>query len=409
MRHRIQNFILHHFPALSERRVRLYAAGQLVLVVGQWSQGVGLNLTVHEQTGSTTILGLLNFLLYAPTLLVAPLAGGRIVPGRVKTQLRGTLMGNVLVSAALVSVLLLDLSFWLLFPLALLSGLFSAIEIPARLVLITSCTDRPELVSKAYGMNVLAVNLGRAIGAALGATVFATLGAPYTFVLFIAGLLVMFACVSAIDMKSAAGAKESAPGLRRALAYVKGDPFTALFLLVIALVSLFASSYPTIVPKLASDVFGNAAAYTGLFLTCGGSGAVASSLLVSSRWGELAGRRLVHVVPWCISAALAGLSVAPGTTLVGLLFFLLGASITFANTASSAVMLQKAPGPLRGGVSGLYAMAFAGLSPFGHLLAGWSADTLGVRGAFAALSIALTIALALLYLLLHGRARGQRG
>lgn len=380
-----------------DRGIRLYVSGQLALVTGSWSQNVGLNLLIYEQTGSATTLGLLNFLLFGPMLLVAPMAGAWIVPHKVRPILLAALFANVVVSLVLAFVVAaggFDTSALLI--LAVLSGFSSAVEMPARLVLVSGSADRQDLVTNALGLNVLAVNVGRTVGSALGAIVYGAFGAPATFLLFAAGLLAMAGCVTAMPMRRAPEGSYRA-GLRRSVGYAIRQPFTAFFLPVVALIALFASSYPTLVPLLSSAEFGDAAKYTGLFLTCGGVGAVLSSVVLSSRAGDAVGRRFVRLVPWVIGMTLGAISLSPNLGSTGLAFVVLGAGITFTNAASSSVMLQHSPAEFRGSVAGLYSMAFAGFLPFGHLLAGWLTDFVGIRHAFAVMALGLLATLGLVH------------
>lgn len=50
------------FPALAERNIRLYIAGQAVSVLGTWVLEITLNLQLWELIRSPALLGVLNFL-----------------------------------------------------------------------------------------------------------------------------------------------------------------------------------------------------------------------------------------------------------------------------------------------------------------------------------------------------------
>jgi MFS family permease len=59
-----------------------------------------------------------------------------------------------------------------------------------------------------------------------------------------------------------------------------------------------------------------------------------------------------------------------------------GLQIYFTTSCNTTLQLTTPPA-LRGRVMGLYAMAFAGVTPFGSLLVGTLAEHLGVRAACA--------------------------
>ena len=65
-------------PALEIPRVRLYAAGHAVSVLGTWVQSAALSWLVYRLTGSVAMLGLMGFLLQIPFLVLGPFTG-RIV------------------------------------------------------------------------------------------------------------------------------------------------------------------------------------------------------------------------------------------------------------------------------------------------------------------------------------------
>ena len=62
-------------PALTKPRFRLFAAGQVVSIIGSWIQQVALSWLVFRLSGSVFLLGLSGFLLQIPHLFVAPFAG----------------------------------------------------------------------------------------------------------------------------------------------------------------------------------------------------------------------------------------------------------------------------------------------------------------------------------------------
>lgn len=383
-----------NFPAFSEAAIRRYLAGQFFSYGSGVAQAVGLNLLIYELTASAWLVGVVNFLLFGPMLLIAPLTGGRLSQASVKVILLSVLAANMVTSSIL---------WWcvasrqehvpLLLALALANGVLSAIELPSRLILIPASLSNPKVASSAFSLNILVNNFSRMVGAPAGALLFDAWRAG-PFALNVAGSFAMMACVASISIRSARGELPGrARGLLDGVRYARADSFASFFLPAIGAVALFAGSYVTLVPLLAAAEFGNTSQYTGLFLGAAGAGSVLASVLLSSRWGAAPGARFIHANQWasCLCLALAAVPLGVAGALIA--FCVLGWSLTFANAASCAAMLQRCPEDMRGPVAGLYAMAYAGLPPFGHVLAGALSTRFGVRATLIIMTTGLAVSL----------------
>ena len=388
------------FPALGEADVRRYASGQIVSVIGGWTQTITINLLAWKLTGSPAVLGLLNFLLYAPSLVVAPLGGSFITQRNARRATTLILSGSLLISLAFTSLAAAaQLTIGWLIGLSAIAGLFNAIEMPARQVLLVECVRDRSLIANAVSINSLAWNSGRMVGPAIGAFLFAGSGAAWGFASNALGLAVMLGCVQTVQTNpaSAAAGPIARGGLRAAIAYVRADRQASLMLPVLACIGVFAGGYQTLVPVLADRGHGDTAAYTGLFFAAVGAGSLAVAALLSSRWSVPVTHRLLPGMPWLTAAALCGVAAFEAPAPALLAFVLLGASITFTGPGTNASLQQAAPGHLRGALSGLFTMSFMGTIPFGQLLAGTLAQQLPVRHALLVLAAVLALALLLLF------------
>ena len=286
---------------------------------------------------------------------------------------------------------------WLI-GLSAIAGVFNAIEMPARQVLLIECVRDKLLIANAVSINSLAWNSGRMVGPAIGALLFANSGAAWGFASNALGLLVMLGCVQTVRLSPA---NDAAPvvrgGLRDAFAYVRADRQASLMLPVLACIGVFAGGYQTLVPVLADRAHGDTAAYTGLFFAAAGGGSLAVAALLSSRLSVPLTRRLLLWMPWLTALMLCSIAAFESTAAVMLSFALLGASITFTGPGTNASLQQVAPRHLRGALSGLFTMSFMGTIPFGQLLAGALAQQLAVRQALLIMAAGLSLTLLLLF------------
>ena len=390
------------FPALAERDVRRYLIGQAVSMMGTWMLDITLNLLVWKLSRSPMLLGVLNFVLYGPGVLVVPLFSGRLTAANARRCTLWVLAASLSVALTLATLTALDrLALPLLFALAMARGVLNGMEVPSRQMLLTSSIQAPERMASAVALNTVVFQLARMLGPALAGVVFATLGPLTAFVLTALGQLCMIGCVlqlrGAVAQTATPGAGAGRSGVRGALDFVRGDRFSRLFLPVLVWMGLFAGSYQTLVPVLADHVFGNTTRWTSAFFAAVGVGAVVVSVLLSTpQIDRLIGRFQVSV-PWFAVLALLGLGLSPWPLLSLACFVLLGACMAFIATATNAVMHQRVPPNARGGLIALFLMSFVGTIPVGQLLAGWLAQRLSVQATFVLMAAGLGVAMLLLF------------
>ncbi|NIF56177.1 MFS transporter [Burkholderia sp. Ax-1724] len=394
------------FPALAEPALRRYACGQVVSVLGSWTQNITLNLLVYHLSGMASVLALLNFLLYGPQLVVAPLAGSRIHSANARRTTLCVLGTSMLLTMSLLTLWLLGLlGVKLILLHALAIGMSSAVETPSRqMLLVTSLLDQ-RLTSNAVAMNTMVYNVGRMVGPSIAGFVYPAFGPGAAFGVYACALAVMALCVRSMKTTGAPRAARADSGLRDAVGYVMSDAFSARYLPILACIGLFAASYQTLVPLLADRAYHNAAHYTGLFFAAAGSGSLSAAMLLSSAWGPRASARLLALAPW---SAIAALLVLASTNDIGLsipAFYALGFSLTFSATSTNATIQQRCPEQVRGGLVGMYGMAYNGTMPFGYLLAGTAAEALGVRNTFSVMAFVLASCVVAIHVLHHIRLR----
>jgi predicted MFS family arabinose efflux permease len=138
-----------------------------------------------------------------------------------------------------------------------------------------------------------------------------------------------------------------------------------------------------VVPLVARDVLHQGAHGFGLLMSSLGAGAVAGAVGVTlfRRGGPplsfLAGSAAA-LCAGLVALALVGHFAAAAAVLA-----VLGCCQILFTTGCNTTLQLSTPDALRGRVMGLYALAFAGMTPFGSLLIGTVAEHLGVRVACA--------------------------
>ncbi|WP_021013585.1 MFS transporter [Prodigiosinella confusarubida] len=386
--------LIRTFPVFREPMTRRYLMGQAASILGLWTQNVTLNLLLWQMTHVAWMLGVLNFLLYCPALIVPLLFGSRLTPARVKVIMMKILFLSMIISTLLLaSVTLHFISSTFILLIAGVAGCISSMELPTRQLLLTSSLHDKSLMYNAVAMNTMVFNIGRMFGPAIAAYSFNQVGAAGGFVISLCGLMTMFFAVRRIQVVEPDYKNRKAGGMRNAVRYVMQDSFAVRFLPMLAVVGIFAGSYQSLIPVLAAQGFHDTTRYTGWFFSSAGIGSLCSALLISTRVSHQRLLQWLSVAPWCCVLALTGISFSHLPVLTSLCFLLLGLSLTFFSTMINSTLQHHSPSELRGAVVGLYGMSFQGTMPLGNLLVGMMASVTNIMSTFLLMAFMLVVVL----------------
>jgi MFS family permease len=379
-----------------------------VSLIGTWMQSVGQAWLVLELTRSPFQLGLVNALQFIPVLLLSPVGGAvtdRLRKRHIILVTQAAMMVQAFVLAALVGSG--RVQYWHVAVLATVYGLGRALDIPARQAYVTDLVGRADLAN-AVALNSVVFNGARIVGPAVAGLLIARFGVAPAFLLNGISFLAVLAALLAIrtdGRPDPAGRLGLRAGLLGALTYAAETPTIALTLGLLVVVSLLALNFNVVVPLIAYGVLHEGARGFGLLMSAVGAGAVAGAVGITLFRRErpslavLAGSAAV-LCSGLIVLALVGHFAAAAAVLA-----VLGACQIFFSTGCNTTLQLATPDALRGRVMGLYALAFAGMSPFGALLVGTIAEHAGVRVACA---VSGTSGLAAIVALLILIARAER-
>jgi ribosomal protein S12 len=156
------------FRSLSNPNYRRFAAGGVVSNVGTWMQRVAQDwLVLILSGGSGAAIGITTGLQFLPFLVLMPVAG--LVADRVSKrrllQVTNAAMAVPALALGLLAVLGLA-EVWHVYVLALLLGIGTAFDAPARQSFVSELVT-PEELTNAVGLNSASVNAARIVGPAL--------------------------------------------------------------------------------------------------------------------------------------------------------------------------------------------------------------------------------------------------
>ncbi len=369
------------FPAFQSRNYRLYFFGQSLSLIGTWMQRTAVYWLVYRMTGSELILGVTVFSAQFPSFLFS-------IPGGVVSDrynrfrvLVGTQILS-LIQAVLMTALVWggDYAVWQILLLSVVLGTINAFDVPARQALVYDMVNRKEHLSNAIALNSSMVNVARLVGPALSGIVLEKFGAQvcflsnaFSFIAVIGSLLAMRLPVFKRRERKTSAVADVKEGFR----YLRETPQISRVMLMLALISLVALPFITLLPVYASEVFGGDATTFGLLNSFVGIGAVTGALFLAAlKPGTnlkkvLFRSTLVFGVSLMVFAYISSFYWA-------MPFIILAGFGMMSQTTLSNTLIQTTVAPaMRGRVISFYAMAFFGMQPLGGLLVGSVAEVIG--------------------------------
>ncbi|WP_104135889.1 MFS transporter [Cryobacterium sp. Y62] len=355
--------------------------------------------------GSGVEVGIAAFFATAPVVVGGAL-GGVVVDrvGHRQAAIVADLVSGATVLAMPVLALTVGLPFWALLILVFAGGLLDTPGQTARRVMLPGLTMRAGVrIEQSVGLLDGSERLAKLIGATIAGLLVALLGPVVALFVnaatFAVSALLTWAFVAAAPA-AARLSNESADAshtsywadLAEGFRFVLHDPLMRLVVGLVLVTNLLdAARGSTLMPLYANDHLGGAAALGLLVAVLGGC-----ALVGNVAFGFVA-HRMPRRVTLSACFALAGgpssAAFAVGAPLPVLVAMtaLSGLAAGAINPILGAVELERVPEHMRGRVFGLInAGAWAGV-PFGALLGGIAADTIGLTVAFGIVAIVYTL------------------
>ncbi|WP_341231182.1 MFS transporter [Nocardioides salarius] len=373
------------FRSLSHPNYRRYAAGSLVSNTGTWMQRVAQDWLVLLLTGSGAAIGITTGLQFLPFLLLSPWAG--LVADRIPKRRLLQLTNIGMAVPALVLGLLAvtgTAQIWHVYVLALVLGVASAFDAPARQSFVSEIVG-PDDLANAVGLNSASFNTARLVGPAMAGLLIAGFGGGVGgtgWVILLNGLSYA-APVLTLRALDASLLRTPEPSVRRpgqvreGVAYVRGRPDLLLLLGIVFSAGTFGLNFQMTSALMATEVFDKGPTEYGLLGTFLAVGSLTGSLVAARR--VRVRHRLVVGAALAFGAIEVVAGLAPSYVVFALLCPLLGLSaLTMITSANTHLQLSTAP-EMRGRVMALYMMIFIGGTPLGAPFIGWVGETFGAR------------------------------
>jgi len=368
------------FTAFRHRNFKILFSVSLVTNIGTWSQRVAQDWLVLELGGNGRELGLVTGLQFFPTLVLS-LVGGLLADRFSKRKLLMLTNLGSGISAGILGVLVLNnaVQMWHVYVLALLLGIFSAIDAPIRQSFTSELVGKTDL-SNAVSLNSANFNAGRLIGPALAGFSIAAFGTGPSFILNSASYLIVIGGLIALRESDLHLNKreEVRATLKEAFIYVRNHKQIFSLMIIVFFAATFGLNFQIFNALMATSEFHKGPAQFG---------ALGSTLAIGSLTGALLSARLPNgrtpkrIMGFAIlfGSALMSISFAPTYLVYSIVLPIAGAlAITTMVSANTYVQTNTQP-RMRGRVMGIYLTVFMGGTPVGAPIVGYLSTTFGIR------------------------------
>ena len=374
---------LSTFRALKSRNFRLYFMGQALSLLGTWMQKTAVSWVVYSLTHSKLMLGVSVFATMFPAAAFS-LVGGGVADRYNRYRVLLTTQVLAMMQAALLTlvVFLRPDSVWSIIGLSVLLGVINGFDVPARQSLVHQLVENKDDLPNALALNSSMVNLSKLLGPAIAGLAIESLGATVCFGLNALSFVAVIGSLLALRLPTYAAQphKKNILGeLKEGLGYLRATPNIRFTVLMLALVSLLALPFTTLMPVYAKDIFHGTATTFGLIDSAIGAGAFVGALYLASRPPGTNLHRVLTFNTFVFGAGLILFSHAPfywlALACIAVSAFGMMSQITISNT-----LLQTTARPdMRGRVISFYVLAYTGMVPLGSLLVGWLSQRIGVQ------------------------------
>lgn len=368
------------------RNFRLFWIGQTVSLIGTWMQQVAQGWLALQLSDSAFIVGLVSASGSLPILAFSLYAG--VLVDRID-KLRLVTVAQVLLSleAAVLwwAVWSGNITISLLVTLALINGLISAVEIPARQALIVELVGRDDIVD-AVALNSGGFNLARIIGPSIAAAVIAGAGLAWCFGINALSYIAVVGCLVAIKLPAFVRPEKPIAALaefREGIRYIGSRREVFGLFGVIAVYSIFGFQYLTLMPVIARDVLHTDASGYGLLVSFVGVGAVCGALTLAALSARVRRGRLFTVSAISFAALLILFSLVNVREVAAGVLFFLGLTMLINGALANGILQSVLPDALRGRVMAAYVFVYVGFTPIGSLIGGSLARVTSVQWSIA--------------------------
>ena len=377
----INTGVSHAWRALRHRNFRLFFGGQSISLIGSWMTLVATRWLVYRLTGSALLLGTVGFVGQIPSFLLAPFAGvwmDRLDRRKVLlwTQTLSMIQSLLLAAMTLSGRITIP---WLLV-LSAMQGIINAFDMPGRQAFMVEMLEDRRDLSNAIAINSSMVNATRLIGPSLAGILIAATNEGWCFLIDGCSFIAVIASLYSMRLRVSTVMRiptSTLAELKVGWTYVSESMPIRTILLLFALISLMGMPFVILMPIFAVQVLHGGPNTLGFLMGAMGIGALASALSLAARKSVVGLVRMIPIAAGVFGLGLIGFGLSHALWLSMIMALVAGIGMMQGMAASNTIIQTIVSEDKRGRVMSYYAMALVGMAPFGSLLAGTMAHSIG--------------------------------
>lgn len=380
--------------SFKHRNFRILYPANALSNIGTWTQRVAQDWLVLELTNNDAAsLGLVTAIQFLPAMLLS-LYGGLLADRFSKRKLLLLTNFGAGLSSVVLGILVVthSVQLWHVFALALLLGIFTAIDSPIRVSFTSELVGKDDLAN-AVSLNSANFNVGRLVGPALSGYLIYYFGTGPSFLINTATYAVMVATLLVIRDKDLhiTAKPQRANKLAEAFTYVRGRRDLMLVMLTVFFTTTFGLNFQIFIALMATHEFGMGPDQFG---------ALGSILAVGSLSGALIAARLekhrttknILSGATLFGALVMASAYLPSSVMYAAMLPLMGATVLLTLISANTYIQSNTDSALRGRVMGIYLMIFMGGTPIGSPLIGFLANAFGIRATIMFCGVVVLVA-----------------
>jgi len=336
---------------------------------------------IYRLSGSEFFLGLATFCSQFPSAVLSPFAGVFVDHWDKRRVLIVTQTLSLIQSATLAYLTISNtVTIEDILALSIFQALVNAFDMPARQSLVAELVEDRNDLPNAIGLSSAMFHGSRLIGPAIAGFVIAGFGEGVCFAIdavsyiaVIASLIFIASHNSRRAIRTHTWRRELVEGVQ----YVAKHPSIGPVIVLVAVFALFGTSFITLLPVFAHEVFNGGPKLFGYLASASGLGALIGALHLAARPHSEKSEQFVSKMRILLAVASMLFALSPNSIVAGIALIVLGYAMVSVFAGSNTLLQMVVEDGKRARVMSIYAAAFFGLMPLGGLIAGSAATYVG--------------------------------
>jgi MFS family permease len=344
-------------------------------------QSVAMGWLVYRLTNSSLYLGVVGFSSQIPIFIAAPLGGvladkldrKRIL---IVTQVLSMLQAVIVAALAMTGII----RPWHIIVLSVFLGIINGFDMPTRQAFVRELVDKPDDLPNAIALNSFIFNGARLIGPPIAGLLIAFASEGICFLINAVSFIPVIVAFLAMRIKPLEIPRHNGSiltGLKDGIDYAFGFVPIKVILILLAFIGLVAMPYAVLLPVFARDVLAGDSKTLGFLMAASGVGAITGALFLASQKNVARLDKIILTSMCTFAVAVIVFSMSRMLWFSMIMMTLIGFGLMSLIVSLNTLLQTIVDDNKRGRIMSLYSMSFIGLAPFGSLLAGTAAHSIG--------------------------------